>query len=69
LKAYQGNIELMEVMAVMNELSSITNNFVLGDLKVINPKYANQVSASNEELLYSWNKLAKHAGLETNNYK
>lgn len=69
LKAYQGNIELMEIMAVMNELSSITDSFTLGELRVINPKYANSVSASNEEILYSWNKLAKLAKIPSNNYK
>jgi hypothetical protein len=58
LKAYTGNIELMEAMLVLNRLS-FNKDINIGRIDVIgiNYNHAEGTYASNKELLYNWNKL------------
>lgn len=70
LKAYNGNIHLMETMAVLNSIPSITSGgYVIGNIQVANPHLLQGMSASNEELIYNFNELAGHIEGYENNLK
>lgn len=60
LQAYQGNVDLIETMLVINNIQSCINKkSIIGNIEVINPYYGRGVSASNEELLYTFNTLVQ----------
>ncbi len=60
LQAKNGNIHLMEVMAILNCIPSLANSGVLGEIMVVNPYSLQGMSASNEELTYNFNELSSH---------
>ena len=61
MKAITGNIHLMEMMAVINCMPELTaSGATIGELLVANPSNVKGISASNEELKYNFNALAKH---------
>lgn len=64
-KAAQGNVELMETMFIINQLSGLEKS-VIGNISVVNPAYADGVQMSNEQLLYCFNELTKHIDLPDN---
>ena len=60
MDAVEGNVELMQVMAIINsalkgKLSNTTA--VIGNIQVMNPKSQEGMSASNARLLYNFDKL------------
>jgi hypothetical protein len=58
LKAYDGNIELMEAMLVLQNLKLGTNDKMhIQEFKLINPYMQTSLPASNKEIMYSFNKL------------
>ena len=58
LKAYDGNIELMEAMLVLQNLKLGTNDKMnIQEFKLINPYKQTSLPASNKEIMYSFNKL------------
>jgi len=65
LQDAEGNRELIETMLFLNTVpalfSGAYNNGVVGNIEVINPFRGEGIAASNEELLYSLNKLSQHA--------
>jgi len=65
LQDAEGNRELIETMLFLNTVpalfSGTYNNGVVGNIEVINPFRGEGIAASNEELLYSLNKLSQHA--------
>ena len=63
-----GNIELMEMAAIINQLNGL-DNAIVGSISVINPYDAVMVSASNEELFYCFDIAVKHAKVFDNNFK
>ena len=67
LEGVSGNIELMETMAVINQLQGL-DNVIVGEISVINPYDSAKVSASNEELLYCFNALNKHKAMPQNKF-
>lgn len=70
LPSLTGNIELMETMLVLNNLKSVFNkNTAIGTIEVINPYYGNSITASNEQLYYSFKTLDYHHPLKENNFK
>ena len=66
VEATNGNIELMETMLIINQLSGLQGH-TIGNIQVVNPLYANGMKMSNEELLYCFNELNKHDSVEKNN--
>ena len=56
LKATKGNIRLMETLLVLNNMN-FTGDLNISQIQVINPKRNIGTWATNEELLYSFNKL------------
>ena len=57
IKATNGNIELMEAMAVLNNLN-FNADVKVGNISVINPVFGQGAETnSNKELLYNWRKL------------
>ena len=64
--AINGNIELMETMLVINQLKGL-QGYTIGNIQVVNPRFANGISMSNEELLYCFNELNKHDPISNNN--
>ena len=66
VEAVNGNIELMETMLIINQLSGL-QGYTIGNIQVVNPIYANGMKMSNEELLYCFNELNKHDPVEKNN--
>lgn len=65
LKDAEGNRELIETMLFLNTIPSIFsgqyNGAIVGNIQVINPFKGQGLAASNEELLYCYNKLTKYA--------
>lgn len=70
LDSTMGNVELMETMFVLNSINNISDlGDTIGKIEILNPHYGNGISASNKELLYSFNTLSKHNGLKNNKFK
>lgn len=68
ITAAQGNIELMEIMAVINQLTGL-GNVEIGNISVINPFDGRNIQASNEELYYCFNAMNRHVPLPKNKFK
>jgi len=66
-EAVNGNIELMESMLLINQITGIEGK-TIGNIKVVNPCFGNGISLSNEQLLYCFNELNKHASVPINNF-
>lgn len=66
-EAVNGNVELMETMLIINQLSGIQGHTV-GNIQIVNPLYANGMQMSNEQLLYCFNELNKHDSVTTNKF-
>jgi hypothetical protein len=58
LEVCNGNIELMETMAILNCTGGLENQKI-GNIKIVNPYQYKSISANNEELLYCFNALNK----------
>jgi hypothetical protein len=60
LDGKKGNIELMEVMLALNNIPGIfegDTGIVVGNIQVMNPFQGNGISATNEQIMYSFNKM------------
>ena len=57
-EATQGNIELMESMAIINCLTGLEGH-IIGRIQAVNPVYGNGMSLSNEQLMYCFSELTK----------
>lgn len=68
LEAAQGNLELIEMMAILNQLDGL-NDVKIGNITVYNPFNSTKVQATNEELLYCWNALNKHKPIANNRFE
>ena len=62
-----GNIELMEMMAIISQLNGLSSRIV-GNIQVINPYDGRSVQASNEELKYCFSALTRFAPIIENNF-
>lgn len=71
LQGYVGNIELIETMLALNNIPQLFmgeySSAVIGDIQIINSFRGDGISAQNEELLYSFNKLNQLSELKTKN--
>lgn len=73
LEAINGNIELMETMAILNLIpeSIRRSNSFIGEIKVMNTQggnYIEGISASNEQLLYNFRRLYTLGGFGQSNF-
>lgn len=63
LEGYKGNIELIETMLVLNNIPGLFkgeySGAVIGEMQVMNSYRGEGISASNEELVYSFKKLSE----------
>ena len=57
-EATQGNIELMETMAIINCLTGI-EGCTIGRIQAVNPVYGNGMQLSNEQLMYCFSELTR----------
>lgn len=57
-EATQGNIELMETMAIINCITGLEGH-TIGRIQAINPVYGNGMSLSNEQLMYCFSELTR----------
>lgn len=64
-EAVNGNVELMETLALINQLSGL-GKAVIGNVSIVNPAYADGMSMSNEQLLYCFNQLTNFENLPNN---
>ena len=64
-----GNIHLMETMAILNCIPSLLNGAIIGEVLVANPLNLQGRSASSKELEYNFNELASHVDDYKNNLK
>lgn len=70
LQSVNGNIELMEAMLVLNNMTDLfKENAIVGDVAVYNPYSLDGVSADNKQLLYCFNQLDKFESVGINNFK
>lgn len=67
VEATNGNIELMETMALLNLTDGLENSIV-GNIRVINPYDAKSIQMSNEELFYCFNKLNQYKPMSKNKF-
>ena len=71
LDGYKGNVELMETMLVLNNIPGLfTEDYsgaVIGDIQVMNSFRGEGIHASNEELLYTFQKLNQLSPLKHEN--
>lgn len=65
LEAANGNIELIEAMAIINQIPELEGH-TIGSISVVNPRQANGISVTNEELIYCWNELNKFSPIKDN---
>lgn len=68
LDAINGNIELMEMMAILNCTDGL-EDVKIGNLLVLNPFDGDSIMTTNDELLYSFNALNKHESMAQNKFK
>ena len=64
MEAVEGNVELMQVMAVINSALKdelIGSSSVIGNIQVMNPNSQEGMSSDNARLLYNYNELCKHS--------
>ena len=66
VEAVQGNVELMELMLLINQMKNL-DGCTVGRVSVVNPMYANGLGMTNEELLYCWKELNKHHSVKIDN--
>lgn len=66
LEGTKGNIELLETMMSINCLSGM-EDYIVGNIKVINPYDSQMVTASNEQLLVNFNALCEYADMQNIN--
>lgn len=60
LERLRGNIELIEALAVLNNTQGLfTKGTALGSIEVMSPQYGKGLTASNEELIYTFNRMCK----------
>lgn len=69
LEADNGNVHLMETMAILNCIPGLLEGVTIGEVLVANPHQLQGRSASNEELKYNFNELASHIKDYQNNLK
>lgn len=62
LSAINGNLELIEMMSVINQIPGL-EGYTIGSLKIVNPRFANGIEVSNEQLLYCWSELNKYVSI------
>lgn len=68
VEALFGNVELMEALLVINQINGLEGH-TIGNIQVINPKFADSMKLSNEELLYNFNELNRYKPLVDNKFK
>ena len=67
-EAVNGNVELMETMLIINQLTGLQGKTV-GNIQVINPDTANGMQLSNEQAYYCFRELNKHDAVEINKFE
>ena len=69
LGCYNGNIELIEALQVLNNIPSLFqgpySGAIIGNIQVVNSYHGDGMSATNEELLYCWKQLNKYSKLKS----
>ncbi len=65
LEAVNGNIELMETLLLINQMSGI-EGYTVGNVRIVNPKFGDGLLVTNEQLLYCWTELNKHHRVQNN---
>ena len=68
LSAANGNVELIETMLLINQMNGLEGK-VIGKINVVNPRFGNGISATNEELLYCWNSLNTKESVKNNKFE
>jgi hypothetical protein len=68
LGAENGNIEVMEIMALLNTTSGL-DNFIIGNISIVNPFTSEEIQPSNEEILYSFNQLNRFNPMKDNKFQ
>lgn len=75
LESLNGNIELMTTMLALNEVPGDTlRGKTINEIRVINPNLNSSISAPQEQLMYTFNRLdyysqSKGNGIKKNNFK
>lgn len=61
LDALQGNIELLETLAAINQTPSLFTKGKITKIQVVNPHLNSGLTATNKQLLYTYNTLTKYS--------
>lgn len=69
LPATNGNIHLMETMAILNCIPDLTSSkAIIGEISVVNPSLLQGTSGSNKELIYNFNQLSNYVNSQDSSY-
>lgn len=68
LENFQGNIELIQAMAVLNQLSPVLADKIIGNIQVISPDLQSGMTSSNKQLLYNYSTLLRLSNKQNNFY-
>lgn len=66
LEGRGGNMELMETMITLNEISGFFNDKGVGNIEVISPRAQKGLTATNEQLLYNFKRLCELGKIKNN---
>lgn len=65
LQAYEGNIEVMKVMTLLNNMKELFNGVrYIGNIRVINYDDGSEIPVRNSDVMYSYNRLRRLANLK-----
>lgn len=62
VQAVNGNVELMETLAIIDHLSGL-EDATIGEISLVSPSYAKGMTLSNEELYYCYNEINKYESI------
>lgn len=68
LESAYGNMELIETMLILNQLGNL-EDVTIGDISVINPRSADCIRVTNEELAYNWKEINRIKPVKIDNFK
>lgn len=66
LENFSGNVDLIQVMSVLNQLAPLFNNKIIGNIQVINPDLQQGMQATNKQLLYNYSTLLRLSKRQNN---
>lgn len=68
LENFSGNVDLILVMSVLNQMPSLMSDKIIGNIQVINPELQEGFQITNKQLLYNYSTLLRLSKRQNNFY-